>query len=296
MAKITDTGVQATSLEGYIEKLEGAFKSAFGENIDLDSETPQGQIIGILAQSLSQSDDAIVAVASANDIDQAYGLQIDGIANVLGVSRRDKERSLTPVILNGLPSTLIPAGSRAKTQDGDMFQLDEDVQLESNGSAAATMYSVEAGVVPAATGELSQIVDLVLGWETVLNTDDAILGRDVEQDASYRTQYKAQREKNALTIVGSIVGAIKRIEGVSDVIGRDNDKGEDVTVQNYTIPSHSVAVIVDGGSDSEIADAIYKKKTGGVGTCGDTTIPVRDDEGFDVDISFTRATYVPFVK
>lgn len=294
MAKITDSGVEKTTLEEYVVLLEGAFKRAFGEQIDLDSETPQGQIIGVIALSMSQSDDALVSEASASDIDQAYNTQLDGIANVLGVSRKSAERSVVNVALTGVPATIVPSGTRAQTDSGDLFLLDDDVKLDATGYATATMYSIETGSVSADIGELNKVVDVVPGWETITNTTEAILGRDEETDTPYRARYKSQREKNALTTIDSVIGAIKEIEGVSDVIGHDNDTSSAVTIQNFTIDPHSIALFVDGGGGSEIAEAIYNKKTGGTGTTGGTVIPVQDSKGFYVDVSFTRPAYVPF--
>ena len=60
MATVDNTGVTPKSLTEYQTDLRLAFKAAFGESIDVDAKSPQGQFIDNLALSMSQNDDAIV--------------------------------------------------------------------------------------------------------------------------------------------------------------------------------------------------------------------------------------------
>lgn len=288
MAIVTNEGIIPTSLEEYVGELERVFQGVFGENLDLSPETPQGQIIGNLALKFSELDDALVRLSGASDINRAYAHQLDGLANALGVIRKDAQRSVVNVEVGGIPATLIPAGSRAKTESDDMYQFDSDVRIGDNGKASAVMYSVEVGAVPIEAGDLESIVDLVSGWETVTNATPSELGANIETDTQYRNRFKAQVNKNAVTPLGAVLGAIREIEGVKNAVGRENDNGKAVIFQDVELPPHSIYIVAQGGGDKEIAQAIYTKKTGGVATYGAKNITLRDVEGFDVDIKFDR--------
>ena len=60
MAKIDPTGITGTTLPDYVQRFGEAFRTALGSDLDLDAQTPQGQIIGIISQAASNLDDIIV--------------------------------------------------------------------------------------------------------------------------------------------------------------------------------------------------------------------------------------------
>ncbi len=276
MAEITDTGAVGTTLEGYLTILEDLFQSVFGDDFDVSSETPQGQIIGLLALILAEADEGVIDNSNGTSIFRASGQQLDGLTAILSTLRDEAERSQVTVNLTGVPTSIIPAGSRAKTDNDDVFVFDEDVQLDGAGLASATMFSVETGQVPALAGQLVNIVDVVPGWETVTNPADASLGQDREVDQLLVLRYFRELFRNAVAVRRSVEGAVSALEGVTDVIARENDTDAAIIVQNVSIPPHSIAVVVAGGGDIEIAEAIALKKTGGTGTTGLVSILLPD--------------------
>ncbi len=294
MAQITTTGAVRTTLEQYVILLENAFRSVFGQDLDVDPETPQGQLIGIIALSLAQSDEAIIDVSNAANIYRAVDQQIDGLAAILSILRDPAERSQVTVTLTGVPATLIPAGSRARTDAGDLFSLSVDTQLSGAGTATATMLSVETGAIAAAAGTLDNIVDIVPGWETVNNVADATSGRSIETDTEYRARYFRELSRNATAPLESVIAAVSEIEGVSDVVGRENDLSINQTIDGVVLIPHSIAIVVQGGGDTEIAQAMQLRKTGGTATNGTTTVTIPHPSGFDVNYNFFRPTLIGF--
>lgn len=288
MADITSTGVDPHTLENYVTDLEVIFRSVFGADLNVDAETPQGQLIGAIALAFSVADETVVKSANSTSIFKGFGQQLDALASIINVERIGAQRSQVTVDLAGTPALLIPAGTRAATDAGDLFVLDDDVQLSGGGTASATMFSVETGAIPALAATLTNVVDVVPGWETINNVADASLGRDAEIDTTYRKSYFNRLFKNALTPVASIKAAIAGVEGVSDVEVFENDTDTPVTVQNVTIPAHTIAAIVEGGADLEIGTAIRESKTTGIPTDGTTSVDVPHPAGFDTPIEFTR--------
>lgn len=292
MATITTTGITPKTLEQYRTDLEAVFKQAFGDDLNVEPSTPQGQIIGIVALLLSQADDNLISVASASNIYRAFGQQIDGLASILSVNRSAASRTQVTATLTGVAATIIPAGTRAQSINGDLFSLDSDVQLPGSGTITATMFSVETGPIPLAANELTQIVDVVPGWETVDNSSAGQPGQDVEADSAYRRKYFIELFKNALSVLNSTIGRVRLVEGVTDIIGRENDTNSTVTIQNIDIDANSIALVVEGGSDNEIAQAIYEGKTGGTGTTGTTSVTIQPN-GFDQTFRFFRVRTIP---
>jgi len=293
MATVSGTGITPTTLDQYIALLETAFKNVFGQDLDVSSETPQGQLIGIIAFSLTQTDEGLVSAYSATSIFAGFGQQLDALFSTLGVPRNAAQRSVVNVDLTGVATTLIPAGTRAKTINGDEFRLIEDAQLDGSGNLSTSMESVVTGAIPAEIGELTSIVDIVVGWETITNPTAAVLGVPEETDSDYRARYQRELSKNAIAPIESIVGRVSTVTGVSDVAAGENDTSAPLAVNGVTIPPHSVAVVVEGGTDQEIAEQIQIAKTGGTGTDGDVTVPITYTGGM-IDIKFYRSTDIPF--
>ena len=64
MARVTSTGIEPTALAGYVERLQTGFRSALGQDLDVATESPAGQIIGVLGLVFAEQDEAVVAVGN----------------------------------------------------------------------------------------------------------------------------------------------------------------------------------------------------------------------------------------
>ena len=91
MARVTARGIEPTTLQGYIDALEAAFRSALGQDIDLAPETPAGQLVGTLALTLTEADEALVAVGNGMSRSRALGVQLDDLGSLLGIPRLEGE-------------------------------------------------------------------------------------------------------------------------------------------------------------------------------------------------------------
>ena len=286
MAEITTTGIIPTTLAEYITLLEDIFKSVFGDDFNVDPETPQGQLIGDIALSMSQSDDAHVITANALDIFRAADSQLEGLFSLLAIYKRDESHTTVTATLAGVPATLIQSGSRAKSDNGDLYALNDDTTLSGGGTADATMTAIESGPLEVGIGELTQVVDVVPGWETVTNAAAGSLGLDAETNTEYRKKYFDQLFKNAISVLDAITAEVREVESVVEVFGAENDTDTLLAIDGVNVNAHSIAIVVDGGAEAEIAAAIRLKKTGGTGTVGTTSVsdpPHTDINFFFVD-------------
>jgi hypothetical protein len=86
----------------------------------------------------------------------------------------------------------------------------------------------------------------------------------------------------------STVAAIRAIPEVSRSRVYDNDTN--LTDANG-IPGHSIAAVVEGGLDADIAKAIYLRKGPGGGTYGSTSYNYTNDLGVTTVIQYSRPIY-----
>lgn len=63
---------------------------------------------------------------------------------------------------------------------------------------------------------------------------------------------------------------------------------------SYGLPGHAIEIVVEGGNDTEIAQAIYASKPAGIETYGGVSVTITDSQGLPHVISFSRPTAVFF--
>lgn len=270
--RITEAGIIGESLTEWKTKLEGIFRQALGNDLDLSPETPQGQLIGLLAISFTQQDEVAVAIANGRSVSRSVGRQQEDIASLVSITRRDGQRSRVTASITGTAGAEVPEGMVARTDPGgDDFRIIEATLIPAGGSVNAVMESVEIGAIPAAAGSLTRLVTLPSGIETITNTDAASVGRPRETDAEFRKRYM-----DAIARIGSgykeaIRSAIMEKPGVIDAQIFDNTGSATVTRQGVDITGHSIMAVTEGGVAADIAEALKESKPLGIGMVGTST-------------------------
>ena len=291
MATVDERGIQPRDLTGYTELFEARFRERFGENIALESETPQGQIIGIMALAAAEMDESLVRVANGFSLRAAAGRQLDDLGTLLHLSRNPAVKSTVVATVGGIPGTVIPAGSIAAAGDIE-FSTVGAVQIAAGGTAQVEMHAVKDGAIAVAAGELNEVRSLVDGWETVTNAAAAVVGRPIENDHDFRRRYVAQTANNARANRDALVAALTGI-GIGKFRIEENYTSAAVARQGVNIPAHSIAVIVHGGVvAAEVAATILQYKGMGVGMVGTTTtggasFTVADATAVRIDLDIT---------
>jgi len=100
-------------------------------------------------------------------------------------------------------------------------------------------------------------------------------------------------------MVSSIVGNIYRtVAGIEMVYAMDNDTDAPIAVLGVTLPAHSVYVAAVGGTDLDVATALFNKKSGGCAYTGNTSVTVQDTDSYNTPypaktVKFTRPAALP---
>jgi uncharacterized phage protein gp47/JayE len=145
--------------------------------------------------------------------------------------------------------------------------------------------SAEAGTINIINGGSTS------GWTSVTNASAATAGSSIESDASYRARMVISQALPGITMNASTQAALKAVSGVTRINVIENDTG---SVDSYGTPAHSITCVVEGGTNSNVATAIYKYKGIGGYTNGTTSVVVTDSTtGDQTTIHFTRPTKTP---
>lgn len=292
----TDKGVIVPDTSNVLAGIQDEFKSLFGQDFNIDPETPQGRIIEMITRGRVFALQMAAACSNMLNLNRANGFVLDDLGSLFYLSRGAATYTKVTAGLTGVPNTIIPAGTRFQNTNGDIFATTEQVVLGADsGSATVECQADKTGPILCLANTLTTILDRISGLESVNNTSSqSQLGSDLESDASFRERIKASQEKNALSVIGSIRAAVANVAGVNSVKVLENVSTSTVVSAGITIPAHGFAVIVDGGAKQDIAEAIFSKKTLGAGyptevTSGLTieTATVSDGDD-DFEVKFVR--------
>lgn len=281
---LTVDGFFRKRLDEILEDLNESMRVIFGENLNLEPSSPDGQVNGVMSESF----DDLWAIGqecyNAYNPAAAVGVALSNLVQLAGITRQDAVYSTANVDVTGDNGTYIPAGSLVSTDEGIQFSTDSDITIAA-GIGSSDVTAVEPGPLAAAIGTIINIDTPITGWDTVTNDAAATEGYDQETDAELRARFYKSYEKAATSIYESIVAAVLALDGVEYVSLTENTT--DATDLNGLDP-HSFQVMVDGGVDAEIAQAIFENKPVGIGTNGTTSVSVTDSVGTSHTIKFQR--------
>lgn len=261
---VDGTGVQAPSLPEAEADVRDDLTGIFGADIATSTQTPQGQIGGVLAVEKTEAGEAIVGVSNAMSIHRAVGPQLDAIGSMLDIRRREGTRSRVTATLRGQAGVNVPVRSRAATAAGDEFRTLTAVTLTAAG-VEVELEAVEIGPAAIAAGALTQIVTLVPGWESITNASAGAVGSLRENDVLYRARLIASTARGAVGSFSAMQGALlDALVGKHEIY--ENETNATATVQQFIIHASAILVVASDGSAADIRRAVETHRTMGVGT------------------------------
>ncbi|AVG38547.1 baseplate J/gp47 family protein [Achromobacter insolitus] len=271
-------------------QVEAEFRAVFGDDMPTDPSTPQG----LLITRITEERDAIARnnAELANQINPALsgGVFLDSLIALTGGRRRSSVRSLiVGAVLGGVPGTNVPAGSIAETEQGEQFELVTTVVLDAAGSAAGNLRALEDGEIIVPVGGLNTVASSVLGWETITNPSAAIPGQREENDVLLRRRRAQTLALQTTSINEAIVSRLYDIEAVRSCYYLENYEDVDRVVDGIPMRKHSIWACVEGGTDMEVAQALFETKTVGGGYNGAVVVQVPDPvNGRLYEVKFDR--------
>lgn len=283
---ICETGFNRKRLDQLLAELNAEMKAIFGDNMNVSPESPNGQVNGTISESNANLWEILEEAYNAFNPSAATGVSLSNLVQLNGITRQAATSSQAQLTLTGTPGKLISAGSLVSTSDtGDQFSTETDITLDGAGNGSVFASALETGVISALAGTLTVIDTPITGWDTVTNNADATEGRDEETDV----QLRSRREKSVATgsqaIIDAIYAEVANVEGVTQTTVLENDTN---AVNGDGLPPHSFQVIVVGGDNEDIGNAIWVTKPAGILSFGDITTEIEDSQGIPHDISFSR--------
>ena len=139
------------------------------------------------------------------------------------------------------------------------------------------------------SGQINVIRTATLGWRGVTNPYYIFPSEGVEGDESYRYRGKIKQQSTS----GKYTSILMALKSVGGVVYENVQQNTSANTTNSGIVNNGVAVTVMGGNEDEIALAIFNSVSEGIATSGDIVKSVKDINGFEHTIKFSRPKIVP---
>ena len=283
-ATFSEEGFVSPSIDDLYSGCFSDMNAAFGGNLgrNTDKSTPQGQLCMSLASIIAAQNDYLAYLSNQFDPAYASGRFQLGLARATGILPRGATPTVVVATCSGLTGFTIPEGSLAIATDGTIYFALSSATIPSGGSVDISFQAMTYGATPCPAGSLSRIYRTTSGWDSITNKTAGAIGSNAESRESFEARRIQSTTINARSVTASIRASLLSVSGVIDAYVYDNTD------------THSLYVCVEGGSDDDVAKAIFLKKPPGAAYSGETSVTVHDDNaGYNTppsyQVKFTRA-------
>ena len=272
-----------------IAEMNNRAKSVFGADVNLNEFSPLGMIFKVVAFSMSVIWQLAEFVYYGGYKDTAEGHQLDGVCQYIGITREPARYATGAVTITGDEGTTIPLFFIVSSGDYQ-FWTQVEKTIPASGSVDVPIRALELGnnsnVLP---GTITTIVNPKAGISSVTNATATTGGAEIETDEALRARYDLSISTGGASTVSAIRAELLAVANVIDATVTEN-----VTMTTVGgIPPKAFETVIYGGTNDDIANAIYRTKAAGIQSYGAITATVEDEFGQIHTMAFTRVVEVP---
>lgn len=304
-------GLVTQDLESIQTGLISDFKSIYGQAINVEQNSPDGQWINILAQEKKDTLDLITTYYNNIDPDRVVGIPQQILYKLNGLTINAYTYSYVyltvnvseDVTLQGLDDNIESidgTGYTARDTNGNRWILAETQDL-SAGTYTLNFRAAELGSITALPNTINVMETVLKGVVSVNNpASNYITGNQGETAAQFR-----QRRNQAMSVPSqgfseSVESQMLNLANVTQCKVYENKTN---STDSDGIPAHGVWIIVEGGSTSDIGRVIYNNVPPGIPMKGTQSVTLTKQNGntetvyYDLPTPATlyiRATIMPF--
>jgi uncharacterized phage protein gp47/JayE len=289
MYKIDKDGIKIPTLQELIEKKTNEFKIIYGNDINVEQNTPDGQLINIEAQAETDLGEFLLGVYNSFDPDVAVGRELDRVVSYKGLSRKGATYTQLNISITTDRACEVKAGFIVSDDVGNNFILANDFTCGEAGIYITLFQSATAGEVTVELNAVKNIVTPVLGIVGVINNSNPVnIGVNEESDFELRSRFSGSVALNGKSGADNLYSQLLNVANVTSCYIDNNRTNE---TNRYGTPPHSIWAIVNGGDDGAIANAVYSTISDGCGMRGEIEVDILDDLGNTQQVFFDRVSF-----
>ena len=281
MARITVNTVQDN-----MNILNNELKTLLKDDFSNDKRSAWYMLMYPVARLLREKMERQQIQAEKMNLLNCEGIEIDEhLANSPFFFKRKQESQATVKIelIGGLNIALETGDVIVEANDGIRYTLSENGILNNKTTFEFTCDTAgEQGNKE--VGSIIKLVKVINGVYDFKQNEIAAGGQEQESDNDYIERWFLSRNESEWNLDGIRAEVLKQ-EGVKSVYA---DENKTMQVDNKGLEPKSIVLIVDGGRNEDIANAIWKKKDQAIQMNGDTVVTVKDNQGINREIRFYR--------
>lgn len=286
---LSATGLTVNSTLDIVNNLTLAFQSIYGSQINVGPNSPDGQLINILAQAIQDNLQLLVQVYNSFAVDSAFGVILDQRVAMSGIIRNRgtyteafvSVTATTAITIPGQDVLLInPSATVFTVADtaGNQYQLQNSYVFSGAGTASLAFSAVTLGQIQTTPNTITTIISVTPGISGVNNptTANDIEGLPEETDPQLKIRQANSYFLQAVAPADSIRAALLNIP-CADAYVAENDTAS----PSLGVPAHGLWIIVNPGTATpqKIGAAIYVKKNPGCALVGAQSYTVVRPQG-----------------
>lgn len=287
---LTSEGFKRKRYVDFFEEMSEVARELWGDDVNLSERSPVGKFTSLIAYARAEDNELAEEVYNSRFVDTSEGVSLENNVKRV-IKKKGWLKSSGTIQLNLNRGATVPAGDLFSTNYGVMYETLSEVKAPDNGIYNVQVEAIEYGRIGnAEAGEITNIINPVVGLNSVTNLESFQNGQDEETTGELRGRYYDSLGKAGSRRVESIEAyVLDEVEGVRSCLVIENDSNE---FDADGRPPHSFETIVLGGEADKVAQKIFEKKPDGIRAFGSTIEQVKDSKGAFRSIGFTYAETV----
>lgn len=298
--RITENGIEIDDLQTIVDSLTESFKSIYGQDINVSQSTPDGQLINIAAQAKIDVLELALALYNLFNPETVRGRPQDNLYKLVGLTRKASaftfvEVNVTttgPCVLQGLDDAaedINGTGYTVSDSIGNNFILLNSEYINQAGTYLLAFRAQNVGAIEVLPNTITNMVSIIGNVSGVNNPAvPYIVGQEEETDANFNMRFNKSR---ALGATGQDDGLLAQLLNINLVTGAYVHDNRTNSTDSTGTAAHTIWCIIEGGTNSDIANTIYANLTAGCGMRGSVSVDVTKSNGRTETIKFDRPSY-----
>lgn len=277
------------------QQWKDAFKTDNLPELNTEPETPAGQLVDSQTASIAQKDAELLYICNQFNPLTAQGIFQQALAQIYFLNKKEAIPSTVIIRCTGLAGTVIPVSAQVRSDVDDSIWINvEEGTIPSSGYVDLTFQCSETGPINAAANTLTKIATVIAGWDTATNPESATVGQNEETQGAFEARRYQSVALNSRSAASAVFARVSSLNDVIAVCVRENKKDKTVITDGVSLAPHSIYVSAVGGTNEEIAQAIYNSISSGCDYNGNTTVQITNtNTGAIEQVTFDRPESLP---
>lgn len=265
---INQDGLLIDEFSMIYNRLADKFKLIYGQDINLEQNSPDGQLLGIITNEIYDLQTLILHIYNSFDPDLAQGVELNKLLKLIAQSRRASTKSIVDITIVANANVTLPSDYTIIDENKQEWIINAETTL-TTGTNTVSFNAVKFGAIEASANTINDVVTVFPEITSVNNPLPAEIGRDEESDVLLRKRRNNLLSVNSNSTIAGIYSKLFLLDTVTDAVVYEN--ATDTYDSDKDLNAHTLWVIIDGGAVDEIAQIIATDKTIGTDLKGSVT-------------------------